>query len=111
MTDKIEPRKEYKLEHFVMSPVHAPIDTPVLFVDHGIRLKGEKFISLAKISDLETLLQQERVRAKVEMMELQNTAWASINDSTGLIAAAIRDNKRYIKRCLAELQASLKEKK
>ena len=56
---------------------------------------------------LQALLQQERVRAKVEMMELQNTAWASINDSTGLIAAAIRDNKRYIKRCLAELRASL----
>lgn len=55
-----EPRKVYKLEHFVMDRVSAPVDTPVIWVDHGFRVKGEKHISLAKISDLEALLESER---------------------------------------------------
>src|SRR4029077_6765006 len=58
--DLIDQRKDYKLKHFMMSAVDAPSNTPVIFVDHGIRLKGKNSISLAKITDLEALLVSEK---------------------------------------------------
>ena len=82
--------------NFVMSSVDAPPDCPVLFVD-----VGEGFISLARLDDIERLIEETRapLLAELDRIRAEFTAaakWAGMQrDQFGEMAASPNGRKFF----------------